>query len=124
MPKPGRDLTSKAIFPRILGATSTSTSSPASITPVSTTSYPWDPTDAWVETMISPTGRQHGKNAEAGPEGKYTLRRGAAFTLVELILVMAMLVIIIAVSAPSLSKFFRGRVLDSEARRLLSLTRY
>lgn len=53
-----------------------------------------------------------------------TPRRDAAFTLVELILVMAMLVIIIAVAAPSLSQFFRGRVLDSEARRLLSLTRY
>lgn len=50
------------------------------------------------------------------------LRR--AFTLIELILVMAMLLIVIAVSAPTLSKFFRGRNLDSEARRFVSLTRY
>jgi type II secretion system protein H len=51
-------------------------------------------------------------------------RRMAAFTLVELILVMAMLAIVLAVAAPSLSNFFRGRTLDSEARRFVSLTRY
>jgi type II secretion system protein H len=44
--------------------------------------------------------------------------------LIELILVMAILVIVIAVSAPSLSRFFRGRALDSEAKRFLALTRY
>lgn len=46
-----------------------------------------------------------------------------AFTLIELILVMALLVAMISVTAPSLSSFFRGRALDSEARRLLALTR-
>jgi prepilin-type N-terminal cleavage/methylation domain-containing protein len=52
-----------------------------------------------------------------------TIQAGA-FTLIELILVMALLLIVMAVAAPSLSKFFRGRTIDSEARRLLSLTRY
>lgn len=47
-----------------------------------------------------------------------------AFTLVELMLVMALLTIVIAVAAPSLKNFFRGRNLDSEARRFLALTRY
>ena len=47
-----------------------------------------------------------------------------AFTLIELILVMALLVIVIATVAPSLSGFFHGRNLDSEARRFLGLTRY
>ncbi len=47
-----------------------------------------------------------------------------AFTLIELILVMAMLAIVISVALPSLKGFFRGRNLDSEARRFLSLTRY
>ncbi len=47
-----------------------------------------------------------------------------AFTLVELILVMAMLMIVLGVAFPSLQGFFRGRNLDSEARRFLSLTRY
>src|SRR6266481_4454633 len=47
-----------------------------------------------------------------------------AFTLIELILVMALLVIVMAVCAPALSNFFRGRTLDSEARCFMSLTRY
>jgi len=45
-----------------------------------------------------------------------------AFTLIELILVMTLLVITTALVAPSLMGFFRGRTLDSEARQLLSLT--
>ena len=48
--------------------------------------------------------------------------REPAFTLIELVLVMALLVAAVSVSAPMLSSFFRGRTLDSEARRLLSLT--
>lgn len=47
-----------------------------------------------------------------------------AFTLIELILVMALLVIVIAVTFPSMQRFFRGRALDSEVRRFLTLTRY
>jgi Tfp pilus assembly protein FimT len=47
-----------------------------------------------------------------------------AFTLVELLLVMTLLVILISVSAPTLANFFRGRTLDSEARRLLALTHH
>jgi len=53
-------------------------------------------------------------------------RRGCtaqfAFTLIELILVMALLTVAVSVTAPALSNFFRGRSLDSEARRLLALT--
>jgi type II secretion system protein H len=47
----------------------------------------------------------------------------SGFTLIELILVMAILTMAVAVTAPTLSNFFRGRSLDSEARRLLALTR-
>ena len=47
-----------------------------------------------------------------------------AFTLMELLLVLALLAIAVAVTAPSLSRFFQGRALDSESRRMLSLTRY
>jgi type II secretion system protein H len=47
-----------------------------------------------------------------------------AFTLIELMLVMAMLLIVLAVAFPSLRGFFRGRNLDNEARRFLALTRY
>ncbi|MCW5557293.1 MAG: prepilin-type N-terminal cleavage/methylation domain-containing protein [Verrucomicrobiae bacterium] len=52
----------------------------------------------------------------------YSPARG--FTLVELILVMALMLAAVAMLAPSLGRFFRGRDLDSEARRFLSLTRY
>jgi len=45
------------------------------------------------------------------------------FTLIELILVMTILTIAVSVTAPALANFFRGRSLDSEARRLLALTR-
>jgi hypothetical protein len=37
---------------------------------------------------------------------------------------MTMLSIVLAVSAPSLSRFFRGRSLDAEAQRFVGLTRY
>jgi len=47
-----------------------------------------------------------------------------AFTLIELIIVMALLAIVISVGMPSLKNFFHGRTLDSEARRLLTLTRH
>ncbi len=44
-----------------------------------------------------------------------------AFTLFELILVMALLVIITSMVAPAMSGFVRGRALDAEARRLFAL---
>ena len=44
-----------------------------------------------------------------------------AFTLVELILVLALLVIITSLVAPAMAGFVRGRALDSEARRLFAL---
>jgi prepilin-type N-terminal cleavage/methylation domain-containing protein len=47
-----------------------------------------------------------------------------AFTLLELLLVLALLAMAVAVAAPSLSRFFAGRSLDSEGRRMLALTRY
>ena len=59
--------------------------------------------------MILPTGQRN---------------NAPAFTLIELILVMALLVIVIGVTFPSLQTFFRGRTLESEGRRFLTLTRY
>jgi prepilin-type N-terminal cleavage/methylation domain-containing protein len=46
------------------------------------------------------------------------------FTLIELILVMAMLLTVLSLAAPALVRFFRGRNLEGEARRLLAVTRY
>jgi len=48
----------------------------------------------------------------------------AAFTLVEMILVMTIMVILLGIVFPSLQGFFRGRNLDNEAQRFISLTRY
>jgi prepilin-type N-terminal cleavage/methylation domain-containing protein len=45
------------------------------------------------------------------------------FSLLELLLAMAVLVIMIGVSAPTLANFFHGRALDYEARQFLALTR-
>jgi Tfp pilus assembly protein FimT len=42
----------------------------------------------------------------------------------ELILVMTVLAVVVSVTAPALASFFRGRTLDSETRRLLSMTRH
>jgi len=48
-----------------------------------------------------------------------TLRH--AFTLIELILVLALLVIVTSLAAPAMANFIRGRALDSESRRLAAL---
>ena len=68
--------------------------------------------------MTLPTGNKAGsRSAEAS-------RPPRGFTLIELILVMTVMLIILALTAPSLGRFFRGRTLDSEARRLVTLTRF
>ena len=60
----------------------------------------------------------------ASREGKCARRTTAGFTLVELIVVMVLLAIAAAVVVPHMASFFRGRALNSEARRLLALTHY
>jgi prepilin-type N-terminal cleavage/methylation domain-containing protein len=47
-----------------------------------------------------------------------------AFTLIELMLVMALLCIVTALTAPRLISFFRGRALNEESRRILALAHY
>ncbi len=44
-----------------------------------------------------------------------------AFTLIELVLVMVLLVVAVCMVAPRMSDFVRGRALDSEARRMMAL---
>lgn len=48
-------------------------------------------------------------------------RRACAFTLIELVLVLALLVVAVSMVAPRMSGFIRGRALDSEARRLMAV---
>jgi len=50
--------------------------------------------------------------------------RRTGFTLIELIVVLGLLLVVVGISFPTLKNFFRGRTLDSEARRFLTLTRY
>jgi len=50
--------------------------------------------------------------------------RREGFTLIELIAVMAVLATVLALAAPTLSGFIRGRALQEEARRFLALSRY
>jgi len=68
--------------------------------------------------MTLPIGRCASRALRRATSGRQ------AFTLIELIVVMALLLIVVGISFPSLKGFFRGRTLDSEARRFLSLTRY
>lgn len=66
--------------------------------------------------------KRHAMRMLKRPEGRAP--RSRAFTLIELILVMAILCALLAVMAPTLGAFFRGRTLDAEAKRFLALTRY
>ncbi len=50
--------------------------------------------------------------------------RKNAFTLIELVLVLALLATILAVSAPSLSRSFHGRNLDGQAALVLAAIEY
>lgn len=50
-------------------------------------------------------------------------RRGA-FTLIELILVMAVMVMVVSIILPKLSQFFAARSVDSEAKKFLALMHY
>lgn len=65
--------------------------------------------------MTLATGR---RNKSHRPKGS----RQQGFTLIEMILVMALLVVAVSMVSPRLSGFIRGRALESEARRVLALT--
>jgi type II secretion system protein H len=54
--------------------------------------------------------------------GTPALRASSGFTLIELILVMALLVVAVSFITPNLSGFFRGRMMQSEARQIIALT--
>ena len=84
--------------------------------------------------MFTPPRNSRASHPPIGAEGLALSapERGSAwagcfrggFTLLELMLVLALLSVVIAVQAPTLARFFRGRNLDAEAQRFLALTRY
>lgn len=63
-------------------------------------------------------------SAQAENRSRGAARFASAFTLVELMLVMTVLLVVVAVSIPTLSSFFRGRHLNSEVSRFMSLSRF
>jgi prepilin-type N-terminal cleavage/methylation domain-containing protein len=67
------------------------------------------------EMMISRTGALL-NNKHHSPK--------CGMTLIELICVMSILCTVLAITAPSLSEFFKGRVLEEEGRRMFALTKY
>src|SRR5688572_27230291 len=69
--------------------------------------------DAEERTMTLPTGNK-----------QKTRSRVSGFTLIELVLVMAILTVVLSVSGASLTSFFKGRTLEAEGKRFLALTRY
>lgn len=66
---------------------------------------------------------QQSSGLASGRGSPDSARDSAAFTLIELILVLTVLTIAVSIVAPALANFFHGRTLDSEARRLLAVTR-
>ena len=63
--------------------------------------------------MILPTGKS-----------RRISRTAAGFTLIELVLVMAILIVVLSMSGTSLTSFFKGRSLEAEGKRFLALTRH
>src|SRR5687767_13798574 len=59
-----------------------------------------------------------------GNRRRIRARRTAGFTLIELVLVMAILIVVLSMSGASLTSFFKGRSLEAEGNRFLALTRY
>jgi prepilin-type N-terminal cleavage/methylation domain-containing protein len=59
-------------------------------------------------------------HAEAG-RGLAVRDRSSGFTLIELILVMALLVVAVSLVSPHLKQFFQGRTLNDEAKQIISL---
>jgi len=69
-------------------------------------------------------GHPHLQHGVLPPRGRRPGWRAGGFTLIELILVLAVLATVLGVAAPSLARFFHGRKVEEEARRFLALTRY
>lgn len=68
-----------------------------------------------------PTEPHNATRFSAVENWKLEIGNRPAFTLIELILVLALLVIITSIAAPTMSRFIRGRALDSEAQRMMAL---
>ena len=77
-----------------------------------------------MSARAAPAQIAHAAPRVSGPHQIRTRAHRSGFTLVELILVMALLAIVMALSAPALSRSMRERHLADEAARFLALTEY
>lgn len=68
----------------------------------------------------SPSSSSRHASIKCGGDG-HEPGAGAGFTLIELVLVLALLVVITSIAVPAMSRFIRGRALDSEAQRMMAL---
>jgi type II secretion system protein H len=73
----------------------------------------------WLNCYIVPKTRRGEKFDSTIQRFNDSTRK--AFTLIELILVLALLVIITSIALPTMAKFIRGRALGSESARILAL---
>ncbi len=73
----------------------------------------------WLNCYIVPKTRRGEKFDSTIQRFNDSTRK--AFTLIELILVLALLVIITSIALPEMAKFIRGRALSSESARMLAL---
>jgi len=74
--------------------------------------------DKW---QVASDTKTRAAQADVSCHASRVTRHADAFTLIELILVLALLVIITSLAAPPMANFIRGRAMDSEARRLMAL---
>ena len=74
------------------------------------------PSDGW-----RVAGGGCGARAVNSRHASRVTRHASAFTLVELLLVLVLLVVVTSMVAPAMSNFIRARALGSEARRLSAL---
>jgi type II secretion system protein H len=73
------------------------------------------------ESRIANRAPSNGVKGFSCPRPSTLASRWSAFTLIELLLILSLLVIITSLAAPAVANFIRGRALDSEGRRLYAL---
>jgi prepilin-type N-terminal cleavage/methylation domain-containing protein len=78
------------------------------------------------QSNSAPAPQEHAGRAQPASRGRARREggRGRAFTLIELIFVLALLAIAATFVVAHMGGFFRGRALNFEARRMLSLSQY
>jgi type II secretion system protein H len=73
---------------------------------------------------MASSGRPTTSTMPESREGDRNRAATGAFTLIELVVVMVLLGIVAALAAPHMAAFFRARVLNSEARRLVAMIHF